>query len=132
MMATVESYLLKLNRQIRRWALDSRVQWLAKVGMWSESGFFLSAAGLQGGCQPLAMGLILSVTGWQALVMALGAAAGYQVFWGSAGLQGVVWAGLGLVLALLSPKLFLEQPLLLPGAAGVITAVTGLVFLFFR
>ncbi len=133
MMATVESYLLKLNRQIRRWALDSRVQWLAKVGMWSGSGFFLSAAGLQGGCQPLAMGLILSVTGWQALVMALGAAAGYHAFWGSAGLQGVVWAGLGCVLALLSPKLFPEhRSLLLPGTAGVITAVTGLVFLFFR
>ena len=133
MMATVESYLLKSQRQIRRWALDSRVQWMGKLGMWIGSGFFLSAARLQGSCQPLAMGLILSMTGWRALMTALGAAAGYHLFWGSAGLQGMVWAGAGYLLALLGRLRFLQQnELLLPGVAGVVTAVTGLTFLFFR
>ena len=77
MMATVESFLLRQKRQIRRWALDARVQLMAKVTMYGGSGFFLSALSLQGGCQPLAMGLICAVSGWRALVMALGAAAGW-------------------------------------------------------
>lgn len=134
MLATVEGYLLRGQRQLRRWALDSRIQWTARVTAYAGSGFFLSAAGLRGGCQPLAMGLILSMTGWRALVTALGAAAGYHLFWGSQGLQGMVWAGLGYLLALMLGKMRIsrQMPLLLPGAAGVVTAVTGLVFLFFR
>ena len=133
MMATVENYLLKQKRQIRRWALDARVQAVAKVTMYGGSGFFLSAASLQGGCQPLAMGLICAMTGWRALVMALGAAAGYRVFWGVAGLEGMVWAAAGCLLALLGKLLPVRgMPLLIPGIAGVVTAVTGLVFLFFR
>ena len=134
MLATVESYLHKLQRQFRRLALDSRVQWAAKVGICGGSGFFLSAAGLQGGCQPLAMGLICAMTGWRALVMAVGAAAGYHLFWGDEGLQGMVWAAMGCLLAWMPGKTELSErmPLLLPGTAGVVTAVTGLVFLFFR
>ena len=133
MMATVESFLLRQKRQIRRWALDARVQLMAKVTMYGGSGFFLSALSLQGGCQPLAMGLICAVSGWRALVMALGAAAGYRVFWGDAGLEGMVWAAAGCLLALLGKLLPVRSmPLLVPGIAGVVTAVTGLVFLFFR
>lgn len=133
MMATVESYLLKQKRQVRRWALDARVQWMAKVAAWGGSGFFLSAASLQGGCQPLAMGLICAMTGWQTVIMALGAAAGYHVFWGEAGLQGVIWAGAGCLLAFLGKiRLFQQMPLLVPGATGVVAAITGLIFLFFR
>lgn len=134
MLATVEGYLHRIQRQFHRWALDSRVQWTAKIAACGGSGFFLSAAGLQGGCQPLAMGLILSMTGWRALVAALGAAAGYRLFWGSSGLEGVAWAALGCLMALaLGKSGWAEQmPLLLPGFAGVATAVTGLVFLFFQ
>lgn len=134
MLATVESWLLKQKRQAHKWALDSRVQWIAKLAACGGSGFFLSAASLQGGCQPLAMGLVCAMTGWRALVMALGSAAGYHVFWGTGGLQGVVWAGMGCLLAwsLGSAELSRQLPLLLPAAAGVVTAVTGLAFLFFR
>ena len=65
--------------------------------------------------------------------MALGAAAGYRVFWGVAGLEGMVWAAAGCLLALLGKLLPVRgMPLLVPGIAGVVTAVTGLVFLFFR
>ena len=134
MLATVESWLLKQKRQVHRCVLDSRVQAAAKLAAYGGSGFFLSAASLQGGCQPLAMGLICAMTGWRALVMALGAAAGYRLFWGNEGLQGMVWAGMGCLLAWILGKTELSEqmPLLLPGAAGVVTAVTGLVFLFFR
>lgn len=132
MMATVESSLRKLGRQMRRWAMDSRIQGMATAGACGGGGFLLSAAGLQGGCQPLAMGLILAMTGWRAVVMALGAAVGYRVFWGNAGFQGMVWAGAGCLLSLLGNGLLSRQVLLVPGLAGVITAVTGLTFLFFR
>lgn len=132
MMATVESSLLKLQRHISRWAMDSTVQGMVKTVVCGGSGFFLSAAGFQGGCQPLAMGLILAMTGWRAVVMALGAAVGYQIFWGNAGLQGIIWAGAGCLLALVGNALFSRQILLIPGIAAVVTAVTGLVFLFFR
>ena len=132
MMATVERSLLKLQRQVRRLAMDGRVQWMAKVGAWGGSGFFLSAAGLQGGCQPLAMGLLCALTGWQALAAALGAAAGYRVFWGSDGFQGLVWAAAGYLLGLMGKTLFSRQELLIPAVAGVVTAVTGVSFLFFR
>ena len=124
--------MLKLQRQVRRWGMDGRVQWMVKAGAWGGSGFFLSAAGLQGGCQPLAMGLLCALTGWQALAAALGAAAGYRVFWGSAGGQGLAWVAAGCLLGLLGKHLFSRQELLVPALAGAVTAVTGLVFLFFR
>ena len=125
--------MLKLKRQVRRWTLDDRMQWAAKAGLWGGSGFFLSAASLQGGCQPLAMGLVCALTGWRAILAALGAAAGYRIFWAETGWQGVVWAGLGCLLAFLGKFAFFGQnPLLVPGIAGVATAVTGLLFLLFR
>ena len=134
MLTTMENYLLRAQRWLRRWALDPRVQSGARVAAYGGSGFFLSAAGLNAGAQPLAMGLILAVTGWRALVMALGAMVGYRVFWGREGIQGMVWAAAGGLLALLlgKQKLTEERPLLLPAAAGAVTAVTGLGFLFFR
>ena len=131
MLATVESSLLKLQRHVCRWAMDSAVQRLMKVTACGGSGFFLSAASLQGGCQPLALGLILAMTGWQAVVAALGAAAGYVVFWGNAGLQGAVWAAAGCILGLLG-NAFCSPGMLISGLAGAVTAVTGLGFLFFR
>ena len=131
MLATVENWLLKQKRQVHRCVLDSRVQAAAKLAAYGGSGFFLSAASLQGGCQPLAMGLICAMTGWRALVMALGAAAGYRLFWGSDGLEGMVWAGMGCLLTWFLGREDLSRQLL-PAAAGMVTAATGLVFLFFR
>ena len=94
------------------------------------SGFLLSAASLGNYPQPLAMGLISAATGWRALVMSLGAMAGYPTFWGSAGNQGIVWSAAGGLLALLLGKReeTREQPLMLPALAAFLTAVAGLVF----
>ena len=110
------------------------MQWAARVAAYGGSGFFLSAAGLGGGCQPLAMGLILAVTGWKALVMTLGAAAGYRLFWGEAGNQGVVWAvSAGFLALTLGRGTWISRdPIILPALTGVIPAATGLLFLFFR
>lgn len=134
MLTTMETCLRKSQRVVRKWALDPRVQSGARVAAYGGSGFFLSAAGLSGGFQPLAMGLITAVTGWRALVMAVGAGVGYRLFWGSDGLLGIVWAAAGCLLALLLGKgqRVEDFPLLMPALTAVVTAVTGLVFLFFR
>ena len=134
MLAAMETCILRGQRRIHKWALDPRVQAVLRVTAYGGGGFLLSAAPLSGAAQPLAMGLILAMTGWRAVVMALGAMAGYRLFWGSAGLQGMVWAAEGCLLALLlgKRKSAAELPLLLPALSGVITAVTGLCFLFFQ
>ena len=134
MLTTMETCLCKLKRGVRKAALDPRVQSGARIAAYGGSGFFLSAAALGGSFQPLALGLITAVTGWRTLVMALGAMAGYRLFWDSSGLLGVSWAAAGCILALIlgkgeRPEQF---PLLLPALAAVVTALTGLAFLLFR
>ena len=93
-------------------------------------GFLLSAASLGNYPQPLAMGVICAASGWRALVMTLGAMAGYPSFWGAAGNQGFVWSAAAGLLALLLGKRqeTKDQPLMLPAIAAFLTAGTGLVF----
>ena len=130
----METCLRRSQRMIRKAALDPGVQRTAKTAAWAGSGFFLSAAALNGGFQPLALGLITAATGWRALVAAVGAAAGYRVFWGEDGILGSIWAALGCLFALTQGKgeRAKEFPLLMPMLAAAVTAVSGLGFLFFR
>ena len=102
------------------------------VLLFGGSGFLLSGAGLAGIPQPMAMGLITAATGWRALVISLGAMAGYPAFWGSAGNPGIVWSAAGGLLALLLGKReeTRDQPLMLPSIAAFLTAVTALTFRF--
>ncbi|MGM9589604.1 MAG: SpoIIE family protein phosphatase [Faecousia sp.] len=134
MITTMETCLIRAQRKLYKWALDPGVQSAARAAAWGGSGFFLSAAALRGAFQPLAMGLICAATGWRALLAGIGAMMGYRLFWGGAGVQGTVWALAGCLMALVlgKGKTVEEYPLLLPALAGVVTAMTGLVFLFFR
>lgn len=135
MMATVESYLIKGRSQIRRLAVDPGVRATAAVVAYAAAGFFFSAGALVHTVIPLAMGLICAMTGWRALVMALGSILGCWVFWGNAGHQAMVWAAVGCLAALFLGKQRIVEvaPMLIPAVAGMLVAVTGLIFqIFFR
>ena len=127
---TVDSCL----HQGKQWALrlgkDQRIRKIGRLLAWGGTGFCLSAASLGHSPQPIAMGCISAVTGWRALVMALGGALGYRFFWGFAGSQGLVWAISAGATALIFGKLRLsrEIPLLIPALCALWVALTGLGF----
>lgn len=130
MMISMETYLRRGQRCLQRMALDPKMRSIGAVAAYGGGGFLLSAASLGNTPQPLTLGLILSLSGWRAVILALGAMAGYPAFWGEAGLQGIVWSAAGGLLALLlgNRAETKEQPLMLPAIGALFTAVTGLSF----
>ncbi len=130
MLVSMETYLRAVRGKLRRWAANPRLLAGGQAAAWAGGGFLLSAASLGNSPQPLAMGLICAQTGWRALVMALGSILGYRVFWGSGGVQPMVWSAAGALLALfLGKRTDVEnQPLLFPLLAAVLVAVIGLSF----
>ena len=133
MMTTIESYVRSRRSQLRKWALDPKVRLGAKAGGCFLGGFLLSAASLAHTALPLPLGLVCVLTGWQAVLGAAGGAAGYLLFWGRAGLQGLLWLGCGLVVALLLGKrrILEESPLLMSAIATLIVSASGLAFQIF-
>lgn len=126
----METYLRRGQRTLERIALSPRVRTAAVVLGCSGSGLLLSAVGLGNLPQPVAMGLLCGASGWQVLLMALGAMVGYPTFWGMAGNQGIVWAAAGGLLAIMINRRpeSRDQPLMLPVIAGILTVVTDLAF----
>ena len=68
-----------------------------------------------------------------ALVMALGACAGYLLFWGSAGYQGVMWITLALPVALILGRrqIVHDSVYLMSAIAALIVSASGLFFQIF-
>lgn len=130
MLATMETYLRRGQRSLQRLALEPRAQQLARVVLYWGGGFLLSAASLKHTFQPLAMGLILALSGWQAGTVALGAVLGYRFFWGSAGIQGMIWAAAGGMVAVFLGKRkdVQELPLLLSALGAFLVSAIGLIF----
>jgi len=118
------------HQKLRELAADTRIRTTLRVSAYALAGFLMSAAALKSKPMPLAMALVSSMTGWRALVMTLGAIAGYGVFWGAAGVQGVVWSLLAGLTALFlgKGKLAEKAPLLIPALCGLWVSASGLAF----
>ena len=133
MMVSVETYLRRWQRQLRQWTELPGMQTLLQASVYAVGGLLLSAASLGGTPQPIAMGLCCAVTGWRAVVVSLGSMLGYRLFWGDFGVQGMLWAGMGGLTALLLGKRSAAEdtPLLIPSLSAFGVAATGLIFQLF-
>ena len=129
-MISIGSYVRRGNHILRRWAVDPRIHGTARAAGHLLFGFCLSAASLANAPMPIALGFVSALSGWSAVLAALGSCAGYLLFWGSAGYQAICWLAAGLVVALLltDRPLTREAPLLMPAVAGLIVASSGVVF----
>ena len=130
MMAVVESYVRRGRQFLEKLALNPAV-WTVLRGIgYVLGGFFLAPASLSHLAQPIAMGYVCGCTGGGAFLAALGSAAGYLWFWGSAGYQGIVWVlgALGVSLFLGRQPLQNQTPLLLPASAGLVVSAVGVFF----
>lgn len=134
MMVTIGVYMRRGQRLMRRWAADPKIHALLQGGGYLLAGFFGSAASLGHRLQPIALGLLCAQTGWPAMLIAIGSAVGYLLFWGSQGPVGVVWTALALAasLVLQGRRIQRETPLLMPAVAGCIVAATGLLFQYYQ
>lgn len=130
MNTAITSYVRQGRHFLRRMSLDPRFHLGLRIGGFFLAGLLLSAASLSSYLQPIALGAVCAAGSWPAVLLSLGGSAGYLIFWGSAGLQGVAWLGAGLAVALLLGQRQITKvaPLLLPSAAALIVAVGGLAF----
>ena len=126
-------YVRRGQHTLRRWMLDPRVLQLARGGVHTLAGFCLSAASIGQGMLPLVLGLVWACRGWRAVLVAVGGVLGYGVFWGAAGLQGILWTGLALVGVLLlgHRRITKDAPLLVPATGMLMVSATGLAFQLF-
>ena len=134
MMVSIQSYVRRGRRILRHLAANPRFMGTVQGAAYLSAGFLLSAASLGNLPQTFCLGLLCAApAGWSLLLLAAGSAAGYMVFWGGAGAQGLVWTGCGLMAAGLlgGRKINWRVPLLLPSLASLIAAATGLAFQIF-
>ena len=130
MMTTIETYVRRGTGSLRKWVADPGVRLVAKYGAWGLAGLIFSAASLANVPQPLALGLVCALAGTEAVAAAAGGAAGYLLFWGKAGYQGLCWLilGLGAALGLGKRRILEESPYLMMSVAGLIVSASGLGF----
>ena len=131
---TAETYLRRGKRRLRRALENPGLRLTLRVLGLGLAGFLLSAASLRRSPQPIAMGAIAALSGWQALVMTLGSMLGYRFFWGPPGIQGAVWAAAGGLLALVTGgrKIMRERPLLQGAMVSALAAGLGLLWQILR
>ena len=130
MMMSVGSYMRQGQRFVRRWTSHPRMRRAVKGGGYFLSGMILSAASLGHTPQPLPLAaLCAGVAGLHGVLLALGSGLGYWLFWGSAGVPGIIWSAVGMVISLClgGRKLTRHMPMLMPMLSGVTIAITGLV-----
>ena len=131
MMMSIGSYVRRSQRLVRRWTSDSRLRSLTQGLGWILCGMVLSAASLANAPLPLPLAVLASgIAGLPSLLVSLGSAIGYRLFWADAGMQGLIWtvAGLIICLALGGRRLCRQMPWLMSALAGLSVAVTGVLF----
>ncbi|MBR4864128.1 MAG: SpoIIE family protein phosphatase [Oscillospiraceae bacterium] len=130
MIDTVEAMVRRGRRRLLAFFLDPRVRMYIRGLGWFFAGLVLSAASLANVALPLSMALVYAAGGGAAVLAALGGSAGYLLFWGKAGLQGVAWCvfGLGATLIFKNRRVERETPLLLPAVAGLTVSGMGVLF----
>ena len=133
MLMPLGTYVRQGQQFVKNLRSDPRVHTVVRLSLWALAGFLLSAASLGNAPLPLVLCLLCAgILGQNALLLSAGAAAGYFIFWGSAGAQGIIWTVCGLVLCLTlgSKPLRVTMPLLLPMLCGLVVAFTGLMLRF--
>ncbi len=131
MLITLGSYVRRGKRVLRRLLAAPWLPLTLRVCGCFVLGFCLSAASLGNRAQPLVLGLLCAgIGGWMPVPVALGASAGYWLFWGESGVQGIIWTAVGLpaCIALGQSGQSRRAPLLMPSIAALIVAVTGVFF----
>jgi len=130
MMTTIESYVRAGQSEMKKWVADPVARRWIQGSACFLAGLLLSGAGLARACQPMAMALVLALSGWPAAVTAAGGAAGYLLFWGQAGQQGLLWLSLALPVAMLlgRRRILEDSPLLMMAIASLIVSASGLAF----
>ena len=122
MMTSIAIYVRRGRRDLRQWMGRSGVRAAGAVAGAFLGGLALSAGALAKQPMPLGLGLVMNLGGAQAVAAALGTAAGFHLFWGTAGLQGLVWAAAALVLSGMLARKQVGLPLLAAVGAFLVSA----------
>ena len=120
-----ETVLLRVKRQGERWLERPGIRAASQGAGFFGGGLLLAGLEVFGVMQPVAMGLTAACSGWRCWASAAGSAAGYWLFWGEEGLQGVVWTLGALLLALCLPLLDAGGDAGFRLAAGCMCVVSG-------
>ncbi len=134
-MMMLGTYVRRWQRAMRRAMADERLRVGLKAGCVAMLGLCLSAASLGNLPQPISMAVLCAgLPGWLPIPFVMGGAAGYGIFWGSAGSQGLLWLAAALPVCLLSgrEKLIRRFPLLQSALAGAIVAICGVAVQIWR
>ena len=128
MLVTIQSDIRRWQANLHRWVLEPRVHRILRMGLSALAGFVLSAASLSHKAQSFALSLICAQTGTGGILTALGAAAGYLLLWGQAGIEGVLGSALALALSLTlgSTRAADRSPWVMSAAAGLAASAAGL------
>lgn len=125
--------LRRWKRRMHKIMADPRVRVPMNLLGCFLGGFCLSAASLGNLPHPFCLAVLCAgLPGWLSLPFALGSCLGYGVFWGQAGLQGLVWVASGLPVCVILGRRGQKIPLLPAGLAGLIVAVCGVIFQFWQ
>ena len=130
MMVSLGIYVRRWRRMLRHWMVDPRVHTLLQAIGWVAAGWVLAAASLSNRPQPLVLGALCALSGWPAVLLAMGGMGGFLFFWGAAGAQGILWLMAGVLVATILGGNSLSQrmPWLMSVIGATIVAASGLAF----